>query len=64
MTDDVRIAKSLAGAIKKHKELSFVNLSSCALGDNAKVLAAVLSGCSGLKSLVLDNNGIKSMDIL
>ena len=59
--EDVRTPKSLASAIK-HSELSFVNLSKCKLGENVDLLVVVLSGCIGLKSLVLDYNGINSKE--
>ena len=56
--EDVRATKSLSASMKKHKELSFVNLTNCNIGENAKLLSAVLDGCKGLQSLVLDDNSI------
>ena len=58
--DNLAAAKSLAAAMKKNKELSFVNLSKCGLGENDDVLSAVLGGCKGLKSLLLEGNGINT----
>ena len=34
-----------------------MNLSKCGLGENVDILSAVLSGCKGLKSLLLEGNG-------
>jgi Ran GTPase-activating protein (RanGAP) involved in mRNA processing and transport len=56
--DSVEAAQSLSLAIKSHAELCFVNLSHCSLGENPAVLNAVLDGCKGLKSLLIDDNGI------
>ena len=57
-----RKAKALASAIKKHQELTFVNLSNCNLGENIDVLSALLDGCNKLQGLALEENGIRSED--
>ena len=75
--EDVDAAKSLGKAVKNHSELSFVNLSKCDLVRrgthtwrggvlqrivHTDVLAAIIDGCKGLKSLVLDKNGMQVGD--
>ena len=75
--EGVDAAKSLGKAIKNHSELSFVNLSKCDLVRrgthtwrggvlqrivHTDVLAAIIDGCKGLKSLVLDKNGMQVGD--
>lgn len=60
----LKAAKSLASAMKKHKELSFVNLSKCSLGESQDVLSVLLDGCGGLDNLVLDDNSINSEEAI
>ena len=56
--DCVEASISLSLAMKTHVELCFVNFSQCNLGENPAVLSAILDGCKGLKSLIVDDNGI------
>jgi len=52
------VAECLSMAIANHAELSFVNLSSCGLGEGHDPirLELVLNGCKKLKSLIIDGN--------
>ena len=60
--EDVRATRSLAAAMRKHPELSILDVSKCNLGGNIKLLSTVLNGCDGLQSLILDNNGIDTKE--
>jgi Ran GTPase-activating protein (RanGAP) involved in mRNA processing and transport len=56
--ESVEDANCLSTAIANHAELSFVNLSSCGLGEvhDPIRLELVLNGCKKLKSLIIDGN--------
>jgi Leucine-rich repeat (LRR) protein len=60
LIESVKDAGCLATAIANHAELSFVNLSSCGLGEglgeDPTRLEVVLNGCKKLKSLIIDRN--------
>ena len=57
-TDDCVAAKQLSKAMKKHPELSFVNLSNTGLGVNNEALELILEGGKGINTLVIDNNAL------
>ena len=58
--ESVEDANCLSTAIANHAELSFVNLSSCGLGEvhgqDPIRLELVLNGCKKLKRLIIDGN--------
>ena len=49
-------AKQLAKSMKKHPELSYVNLSNTGLGKNNEALKIILEGSKEINSLILDDN--------
>ena len=53
-------AKVLAKGIKKHPELSLVNLTKTGLGTNNDALKIVLEGSKELNSLIIDDNAFDS----
>jgi len=56
--DDCVAANQLSKAMKKHPELSFVNLSKTGLGANNEALKLILEGSKGINSLIIDDNAL------
>ena len=54
------VAKLVAKGIKKHPELSLVNLTKTGLGTNNDALKIVLEGSKELNSLIIDDNAFDS----
>lgn len=51
-----KASKLLSKALKKHPELSFVNLSNTGLGVNNEALELILEGSKGINSLIIDSH--------
>jgi len=51
-------ANQLSKAMKKHPELSYVNLSKTSLGINNEALKIILEGSKGINSLIIDDNAL------
>jgi Ran GTPase-activating protein (RanGAP) involved in mRNA processing and transport len=59
-------ASVLGAAIRKHKGLSFVDLSYCGMGKCVDILSPILNGCKRLNGLDLSGNefGSKSLALI
>ena len=61
--ENMDLAKSLSGAMKKH-QLCSANLSGCGIGASVDILSEVLDGCANLQNLCIDNNGIDTEGVV
>ena len=56
--DGTNAAKLLTKALKKHPELSYVNLTTTGLGQNNSALKMLIEGSKDINSVIIDDNAV------